>query len=122
MVELLCVMVILGILALIAIPSYTGFEENAHERTAELNVNSAIPVAVQYYTTNGDTYTGLDSSALKTLAPGLSPEVTAGSALTGGTAFCIQAQDGDQIWAYAGGEGGSNVLQEASCNSAYDAT
>ena len=118
LIELLTVCIILSILAMIAIPSYSGFEENAHVRTAELNVNSAIPLAVQYYTNNNDSYTGLTGSALKTLAPGLSPCVEAGSAL-GGTAFCIQATDGDATYAYPGGSGGSNVLTEALCNSAY---
>jgi prepilin-type N-terminal cleavage/methylation domain-containing protein len=122
MIELLTVIIILSTLALIAIPSYSGFKVNAQERTAELNVNTAIPIAVQYYTTNNDSYAGLSGSALATLSPGISPNVEAGSAL-GGTAFCIQDTEGGTItYAYPGGAGGSNVLTEALCNGSYNAT
>jgi prepilin-type N-terminal cleavage/methylation domain-containing protein len=117
LIELLTVCMILSILAMIAIPSYNGFEENAHSRTAELNVNSAIPVAVQYYTNNNDSYAGLTGAALKALAPGLGPGVEAGP--FGAQQFCIQDTDGDVTYAYPGGNGGSNVLTPAICNSAY---
>jgi len=122
LIELLTVCIILSILAMIAIPSYAGFQENAHTRTSELNVNSAIPIAVQYYTNNNDSYAGLSGSTLRTLAPGISPTVQAGSALSG-TAFCIQDTDGDVTSAYPGGAGGSNVLATSTlCNTSYNVT
>jgi type IV pilus assembly protein PilA len=117
--ELLTVAVILGIIVAIAVPAYTGFEQGAHEKTAQSNVNSALPAAVQYYTLHGNSYAGLTGAQLKTISPGLSADLQAGSALAG-AAFCVQATDGGITYAYPGGAGGSNQLANAICNSAYN--
>ena len=120
LIELLIVCSIVAILALIAIPSYLSFQENAHSRTAQLNVNSAIPVAVQYYTSHGGSYAGIKYSSLQGLAPGLSPGIKAG-ATADGSGYCIQATSGDVTYAYPSGAGGDNTLAAALCNSAYHA-
>jgi general secretion pathway protein G len=119
LIELLTVIIILMTLALIAIPSYTGFKVNAQTRAAQLNVNSAITAAIEYYTQNNDSYANISGDQLRILAPGISPDVEAGSDLSG-TAFCIQdTEGGDITYAYPGGVGGSNVLTPALCNSDY---
>lgn len=116
--ELLTVCVILGIVIAIAVPAYDSFQTKAHEKAAQSNVNSALPAAVEYYTQNGDSYAGISGTKLRTVSPGISADVQAGPAL-GGSAFCVQATDGGITYAYPGGAGGSNVLDNAICNSAY---
>ena len=116
--ELLTVAAIIGILAAIAIPTYMSFQTDAHSKTAQSNVNTALPAAVQYYTQNNDSYAGLSGTALRSLSPGLSTDIQAGAAL-GGTAFCVQATSGGITYAYPGGSGGTNLLANALCNSAY---
>jgi prepilin-type N-terminal cleavage/methylation domain-containing protein len=116
--ELLTVAIILSILVAIAVPTYDQFQQNAHQKAAQSNVNTALPAAVQYFTENNDSYAGLTGSSLRTLSPGISGDVQAGSAL-GGSAFCVQATDGGITYAYPGGSSGSNVLANAICNSDY---
>ena len=56
LIELLIVLVIIGILLAIAVPSYLGFKDRANKTAAQANVRSAIPAAEAYYADN-NTYT-----------------------------------------------------------------
>jgi type IV pilus assembly protein PilA len=70
LIELLIVLVIIGILLAIAVPSYLGFKTRAEKAAAQSNVRAAIPSAEAFYADNG-TYTGLNETALRLIDQGL---------------------------------------------------
>ena len=84
LVELLIVLVIIGILLAIAVPSYLGFRDNATRAAVKANVRSAVPAAEAYYADNG-TYLGMDTTALQTIDAGLKVTVVDAT----GTSYCI---------------------------------
>ena len=70
LIELLIVLVIIGILLAIAVPSYLGFKDRANKTAAQANVRSAIPAAETFYADN-NTYTGMTLTALKVIDAGI---------------------------------------------------
>ena len=74
LVELLVVLVIMGILLAVAVPSYLGFKERAKRGVAQANVRTAVP-AVEAYYADHTTYAGIEvAGALTSLDAGV--EVT----------------------------------------------
>jgi type IV pilus assembly protein PilA len=71
LIELLIVLVIIGILLAIAVPSYLGFKDRAEKKAAASNVRAAIPAAEAYYADNGN-YTGMDLADLQGIDKGTS--------------------------------------------------
>jgi len=63
LIELLIVLVIIGILLAIAVPSYIGFKARAAQTAAQANVRSAIPAVEAYYADNEGSATDIDASA-----------------------------------------------------------
>ena len=59
LIELLIVMLIMGILMTIAMPSFASFKDLANKTAATANLNSVIPVIEQY---SSDNYTGAPTS------------------------------------------------------------
>src|SRR5436309_7646959 len=78
LIELLIVLVIIGILLAIAVPSYLGFKDRANKTAAQANVRSAIPSAETYYADN-NTYVGLTTTTLKAIDAGLKLDAASGT-------------------------------------------
>jgi type IV pilus assembly protein PilA len=70
-VELLTVLIIIGILLAIAVPSYIGFRDRTANNAAKENLRAAQPSADAYYAHKG-TYVGMSKSALVSIDSGIS--------------------------------------------------
>ena len=92
LIELLIVLVIIGILLAIAVPSYLGFKDRANNRAAQADVRSAIPSAEAFYADKG-TYSNMAVNNLKSIDSGLSGNVVAPTGLSS-TTYCIGATVG----------------------------
>ena len=91
--ELLVVIIIIGVLLAVAIPSYIGFVGRASTSTAEANLRSVVP-AVESYFSDHATYddTSMTVAALRSYNPGLASGV---SILSGSDdTYCIKSTYG----------------------------
>ena len=86
LIELLIVIVIIGILLAIAVPSYLGFRDRANQKAADSDVRAGIPSAEAFYSDNG-TYTGMNVAALRAIDQGL--KVDSVTVVAGGASYCI---------------------------------
>ena len=87
LIELLIVLVIIGILLAIAVPSYLGFKDRANKTAAQANVRSAVPAAEAYYADNG-TYVGMTHRGAAGDRRGRQGRPSSGTAPTA-TTYCI---------------------------------
>lgn len=61
LIELLVVLLILGILLGIAIPTFLSVTKSAGTATAESNLDTALTAADAYYTSNSESFSGMDN-------------------------------------------------------------
>jgi type IV pilus assembly protein PilA len=97
LIELLIVLVIIGILLAVAVPSYLGFKDRAKQRAAQANVRTAVPAVEAYFADTGH-YTNM------TLTSGDAPDtggltgIDAGVTITvvsaGASTYCISDTQG----------------------------
>src|SRR5438874_7473455 len=106
LIELLVVIIILGILLAIAIPSYLTFKGRANQSAAKADVRAAVPAVEAYNADNTGTgasggYTGMTVSALQAYDSAIVPAkltIAAASATT----YCIQSTVAQATWNKAG--------------------
>ncbi len=112
LIELLIVLVIIGILLAIAVPSYLGFKDRANNAAASANVRSAVPAVEAYYADVGS-YAGMgltsgaspDLTGLQGIDAGIKLDTLVAGKQTSST-YCISATVGGKTW-YKGGPAAS---------------
>jgi type IV pilus assembly protein PilA len=70
LIELMVVVLIIGILVAIALPTFLGARERAQDKAAESNIRNGIAAADTYFT-DSDTYTGFDATAADLVEPSI---------------------------------------------------
>jgi type IV pilus assembly protein PilA len=120
LIELLIVIVIIGILLAIAVPSYLGFKDRANKRAAQSDIREAIPSMEAFYSDNA-TYVGATPVALRgTYDSGLANAVVFNSLTT--TGYCIGAQVGNASWSVTGPGATSWYTAATDCTGGSTAT
>lgn len=99
LIELLIVIVIIGILLAIAVPSYLGFKDRANKRAAQSDLREALPVAEAYYSDKG-TYSTMTRTLMLSIDTGMSDKVLVAS--KGSTSYCLKATVGNADWSVHG--------------------
>ena len=112
LVELLVVVIILGILTAIAVPSYLSFTSRANNNAAKANVRAIIPTIESYFADN-DTYTGMTLDALKsTYDQALDTNKYTLTGVTGST-YCVTSSSGGSAWMK---DGPSAAIEAGDCS------
>ena len=113
LIELLIVLVIIGILLAIAVPSYLGFKDRASKSAAQANVRSAVPAVEAYYADHGDylftllpdgvTAAGSTIGALQAIDAGVKLALV--KTVSAGASYCIQDTQGNYPYHKSGPAG-----------------
>ena len=104
LIELMVVVLIIGILVAIALPTFLGARERAQNRAAQSSLRNALVAAKTAYTDNSD-YSGADTAAeLTAIEPSLTYVIDAALS-TGPTSVSLTVTDAgavvDQVWSAA---------------------
>ena len=110
MIELLVVIIIIGILLAIAVPSYLGFRARAEKSAAQSNLRAALPAVETYYADNG-AYTGMTLTNLTAIDAGLAKATSAATdgvwiISVGAATYCVQSKKGSSTY-YKNGPSGT---------------
>jgi len=118
LIELLIVIVIIGILAAIAIPTFVGQQNAARDAAAKQDVATAKIAVVSYLTSNNGSLTGINAAALTSNGFTKSGGTGAFALKTNSTAgaFCIQETSGSGA-IFSTTESGA--ITAAACAEAY---
>jgi len=121
LVELVVVIVIIGVLLTIAIPSYLGYRSRATNRVAQSDLRAALPAAEAYGTDHNGDYSGLDVAALRSNDAGLAPSIDHVVVISGGTGYCLGATVSGTAWSIQG-PGARQWFASDDCASGTEAT
>jgi type IV pilus assembly protein PilA len=99
LIELLIVIVIIGILLAIAVPSYLGFKDRANKRAVQSDLRAALPTAEAFYSDKG-TYSAMTTTNMLSIDKGMAAAVLVASAKP--TFYCLNATVGNQPWSVHG--------------------
>jgi type IV pilus assembly protein PilA len=100
LIELLIVIVIIGILLAIAVPSYLGFKDRANKRAVQSDLRAALPTAEAFYSDKG-TYSALNKGSMAAIDTGLASDVISVVSHTK-TSYCLSGAKGGQNWSVHG--------------------
>jgi len=100
LIELLIVIVIIGILLAIAVPSYLGFKDRANKRAVQSDLRAALPTAEAYYSDKG-TYSSLNVGSMAAIDTGLASDVVSVVSHVK-SSYCLSGSKGGQDWSVHG--------------------
>jgi type IV pilus assembly protein PilA len=118
-IEFLVVIIIIGILLAIAVPSYLGFRDRAANNAAKANLRAALPSAEAYFADDAPAggagaYTGMTVAKLKAIDSGISDTLTV-AAVTA-TTYCITDTVSGKTWSVSGpGPSSTSYKNNATC-------
>jgi prepilin-type N-terminal cleavage/methylation domain-containing protein len=114
LIELLAVLVVIGILLAVAVPSYRGFRTRAADNSAKAVIRAAMPAATAYGLDNVGTATDADSNAATTGFSGMTTAflrridraipstLTVYAAKTTTIAYCLRTTQQGRSWSALG--------------------
>jgi len=106
LIEFVVVIIIIGILLAIAVPSYLGFRDRANSNAAKANLRAALPAVEAYYADDvvsgggAGSYVGMTPAKLKSIDQGISDTLTVASVTA--TTYCLTDTVGGKQWSVAG--------------------
>ena len=118
LIELLIVIVIIGILLAIAVPSYLGFKDRANKRAVQSDLRAALPTAEAFYSDHS-TYSGLTISSMEQIDTGLASKVVGVKGTPSHSGYCLGGSKGGQAWSVHGP--GATWFNSSNCLSAASA-
>src|SRR5215213_1207770 len=123
LIELLIVVIIIGILAAIAIPTFLAQREKAVIATCKSDARNAAEAAVLYASTTADgSFTGITVGNLEAQGFNATTGYTTTVALAGGdptiTTTCPNPPGGTAVWTTTGGGGAASTRGEVVYNGA----
>jgi type IV pilus assembly protein PilA len=94
LIELMVVVLIIGILVAIALPTFLGARQRANDRAAQSDLRNAMAAADTYFT-DDDTYDAFDAGEGDAIEPSLTWDVAAavGDVDTEGTVYITELDD-----------------------------
>ena len=95
LIELMVVVLIIGILIAIALPTFLGARERAQNRAAQSDLRNALAAAKVHFT-DGDTYTGFDAVVAEAIEPSLTWAVAATTVL-GTVGITVSGSSGETV-------------------------
>jgi type IV pilus assembly protein PilA len=107
LVELLVVMLIIGLLAAIMIPSFLNQREKAHDAHAKAGAHAAATAMETYGTANGGRYTSATPAALSAIEATINPGLlTVDSAMADSYRLTVTSESGNtfSIERFSGGQ------------------
>jgi prepilin-type N-terminal cleavage/methylation domain-containing protein len=111
LVEILVVVVIIAILSTLALSTYIGYRERAHDAAAQENIHRIIP-SIQAYFVDHDSYSGMTLAELTTdYDAGLDSSHYSLSGVAQST-FCVQSTSAARTWRK---NGPNAALERQSC-------
>jgi prepilin-type N-terminal cleavage/methylation domain-containing protein len=114
LIELLIVLVVIGILLLVAVPSYVGFRDRASDTAAKSNIRAAVPAAEMFGFLNDGTkgdadgkkgtsgYKGMTPDFLRLIDAGISDNLTVVKGKTKENVYCLRADVNGRTWSALG--------------------